>query len=342
MGGGVSRGRDKGRVLSRWTQLWIGIASAGLASACSLQNPGFSGGAATSSASEGVTTEANTGSTGSTGTTTDGGSGSETGSTGSTGSTSGGLTSAGPTSSGGDTTTDATTTDTTTVGGCMEKTDQAFPDKDDDGFGKGEPIAVCAGNPPPGYADNNDDCDDSNPDVNPGTNELCDEIDNNCNGIINEFSEANKDCKLFGDTCYLKEYDGHYYYACARKTWPFSVNDMCKNLTGDMAYSYHIKISSEAENNAMQSLLNTLGSDASIGLFDILGNDIVEGFLWVADDSKLEGEFGDPLQAPPWKNGAPDKKGETWTKIRAGDLRWDDIGGLEANPFICEAEPIAP
>jgi hypothetical protein len=41
-------------------------------------------------------------------------------------------------------------------------------------------------NAPSGYAANDSDCDDSDPNVNPGATELCDGVDNNCNGQVDE------------------------------------------------------------------------------------------------------------------------------------------------------------
>ncbi|HFE46932.1 MAG TPA: hypothetical protein ENJ18_15815 [Nannocystis exedens] len=347
MGVGVDRGKGKSkgrvigrrRVLLRGTQLWLGVASASLAAACALQNPGFSGADSTASSSESSTTSPSSGTdstTQGTDTTTDGGSGSETGST---GSTSGGLTSAGPSSSGGD---------TTTTGGCEEeeKTDQLFLDKDKDGFGDfgdGNPIKVCPGETMDGYADNNEDCDDSNDSINPGASELCDEVDNNCNGIFNEYSNQNQMCGKSGfGTCYLDEFGGHYYFACSAEILPSEANDKCKFLTANQENSYHIVINSEEENNAMDPLLKSLKSDASIGLLDDWFMDKIGGFRWVGDDSKLAGEFGDPLKMPPWADDKPDKQSERCTKIRASDLRWDDIGCIETNPFICEAVPYFP
>lgn len=61
-----------------------------------------------------------------------------------------------------------------------------FVDMDGDGFGDSQlaPFFSCYGTPPPGYADNDQDCDDGNPLVNPDAEEiLCNFIDDNCNGI---------------------------------------------------------------------------------------------------------------------------------------------------------------
>jgi hypothetical protein len=58
---------------------------------------------------------------------------------------------------------------------------------DADGDGYGDPtrtVLACA--PPPGFVANGGDCDDLDPSVNPGAAELCDGLDNNCNGQIDE------------------------------------------------------------------------------------------------------------------------------------------------------------
>ena len=60
-----------------------------------------------------------------------------------------------------------------------------FADADHDGFGNGNSTLVsCL--PIPGYVQNNQDCDDSNPNIKPGGVEVQDGLDNNCNGQIDE------------------------------------------------------------------------------------------------------------------------------------------------------------
>ncbi|MEC7984255.1 MAG: MopE-related protein [Myxococcota bacterium] len=60
-----------------------------------------------------------------------------------------------------------------------------FVDADLDGFGDpDQPFDGCL--PGPGYSDNNLDCDDTQNVINPDQAELCDDIDNNCNGQIDE------------------------------------------------------------------------------------------------------------------------------------------------------------
>lgn len=74
--------------------------------------------------------------------------------------------------------------------------DLGFPDMpfyaDADGDGYGNPnvfITSCANDIPPGYTLQGGDCNDMNPNINPGAPEIsCDGIDNNCNGMEDENS----------------------------------------------------------------------------------------------------------------------------------------------------------
>ena len=64
--------------------------------------------------------------------------------------------------------------------------------KDNDGDGYGNPadsIKACPaadGRPPKGYADNGDDCNDFNPDIHPGAKEVCNDVDDDCNGKVDD------------------------------------------------------------------------------------------------------------------------------------------------------------
>jgi hypothetical protein len=60
-----------------------------------------------------------------------------------------------------------------------------YADNDGDGYGNPNMFTITCSNPPTGYTTNNLDCDDSNAQVNPGQAEICNSIDDNCDGIIN-------------------------------------------------------------------------------------------------------------------------------------------------------------
>ena len=80
-----------------------------------------------------------------------------------------------------------------------------YQDSDGDGFGQvGNTTTAC--DEPTGYVDNYDDCDDADQQVSPNAVELCDSIDNDCDGTINEAGSvgeqtfyADADLDGFGD-----------------------------------------------------------------------------------------------------------------------------------------------
>lgn len=60
-----------------------------------------------------------------------------------------------------------------------------YADSDNDGYGNPS-VFVSQCSQPSGYVTNSGDCDDTDPGVNPGASEVCDNIDNNCNSQIDE------------------------------------------------------------------------------------------------------------------------------------------------------------
>ncbi|MCB9759886.1 MAG: putative metal-binding motif-containing protein [Alphaproteobacteria bacterium] len=62
--------------------------------------------------------------------------------------------------------------------------DSYYPDLDGDGYGAGTAVSACEA--PAGHVDNDEDCDDGDADINPEADELCDAVDNDCDGATDE------------------------------------------------------------------------------------------------------------------------------------------------------------
>lgn len=57
-----------------------------------------------------------------------------------------------------------------------------YEDADGDGHGVGEPVRACAA--PPGFADRGEDCNDADASMHPGAEDVCDGLDNDCDGEV--------------------------------------------------------------------------------------------------------------------------------------------------------------
>ena len=82
-----------------------------------------------------------------------------------------------------------------------------YVDEDGDGFGAEGGVTMMDCFAPEGFADNDDDCDDTETGVNPGVGEICDAagVDENCDGVVNpdtlctcDVGEAPRACALPG------------------------------------------------------------------------------------------------------------------------------------------------
>jgi hypothetical protein len=101
-----------------------------------------------------------------------------------------------------------------------------WPDLDGDGHGAGEPWSGCS--VPDGFASSNDDCDDLDPARFPSNPEVCNEIDDDCDGVADEgvtllvFADADGDG--FGDA------DDEGTRVCSVESGWSSTNDDCDDM----------------------------------------------------------------------------------------------------------------
>lgn len=88
----------------------------------------------------------------------------------------------------------------------MRAWETCYRDSDSDGFGDpNDSQSICGDNNPDGYVANNADCDDTNAAINPNATEVCNGIDDNCSGSVDDVTDPN----LL--TTYYEDFDGDSY-----------------------------------------------------------------------------------------------------------------------------------
>lgn len=155
----------------------------------------------------------------------------------------------------------------------------------------------------------------------PGAAEVCDGIDNDCDGLRDDYSPSNTSC----NGCELFEAGDHSYAACTQdETWADARSSCAALFSGDL-----LKIDDEDELDAVVAFVVPLDDTGRwfIGLSDL----VEEGtFVWIDDTAPA---FTD------WEEDEPnDLDGEDCTEVRASsNLGWNDISCGNPRAFLCES-----
>jgi hypothetical protein len=154
-----------------------------------------------------------------------------------------------------------------------------YADADGDGFGDpAESISAC--DQPDGYVSNDEDCDDSDETVNPDATEVCNEIDDDCDGFVDD-----ADSDVEGLNVWYADADEDGYGN--------SLDSLlaCNQPSGYIANNEDCNDADENIHPGALEVCNSIDDDCD-GLFDDYDPDATGGTTWYAD-SDNDG-YGDP------------------------------------------------
>lgn len=197
-------------------------------------------------------------------------------------------------------------------------------DIDMDGYGGPMSTEKCE-SPGPEYKPDSLDCDDTNPNINPAAAEVCDTVDNDCDGGIDEYPvgvmDACNDCKaVLGPT-------STYYICTPGLSWD-DARARCTSLLGDL-----VSINDSDEYSFIAPKVMNIGLRWWVGL----------------SDTAQEGQFvwndGTPLDATliDWAQGEPNNQDSDFPGpancVTLGLFveAWHDESCMDSHTFICEA-----
>ena len=201
-----------------------------------------------------------------------------------------------------------------------------FADTDQDGHGNpNDSVVECS--PPTGYVASSGDCNDQESTINPAAEEICDGLDNNCDGA--------------GDTdtvcpCTVESYSEKTYLFCEQSVSWFTANDACQDST-----NYHLAvINDENENSWITDTGNAISYEVWwwIG-YDNTGASLEQepygGWTWANGSSSYTN----------WSNNQPDDyyQNEDCVHIYGNSGMWNDLNCELDNwygsaiYYVCEA-----
>ncbi len=202
-----------------------------------------------------------------------------------------------------------------------------YLDIDDDGYGTGAAVIQCA-RPSSQHVTDTGDCNDGDQDINPGETELCDLVDNNCNGQRDEVA-----CQ---GSCVPREFDGRNYLFCERdRTWVEARND-CRTFGPDGIYQL-TAINNLAEHSWTMTTAHGIEADQWwIGLND-RGVGSEGDYDWTSGDSYPP---ADGAPANYWAPGEPNNSGDCMVTnfFIGGGRGWDDLWCGNDRFYICEEQ----
>ncbi|HLF62215.1 MAG TPA: HYR domain-containing protein, partial [Saprospiraceae bacterium] len=174
-----------------------------------------------------------------------------------------------------------------------------YEDADSDDFGNPD-VSVLACDQPNGYVANDDDCDDTDPNVNPNAPEVCNGVDDDCDGLIDD-----DDPDVTGQSTWYADTDGDGYgdpgstqLACDAPAGYVANDDDCDDMDENINPD-GIEVCNETDDNcngltdenAAQEVCNGVDDDCD-GLIDDEDPDVTGQSTWYAD---TDGDgYGDP------------------------------------------------
>lgn len=205
-------------------------------------------------------------------------------------------------------------------------------DEDGDSAFSDEAIEVCIGETIPANASETapapaeTDCDDADPRRAPGINDVCDALDNNCDGRADSQNGQNS---CAGTNCVISFSQDDlvpYLYCPGPRTWA-GARDACASIDYQL-----VVFETPAESlDVMNSGVSLAGGDDWwIGLSDFAqeGN-----YVWVNNE---------PLTFNHFNNGEPNNDGNEDCIEFRGNTGWNDVDCGNGNHFVCEANPPPP